>query len=151
MKVEIGNFPDVNDIHEDQFVSVHIDPWDTWNIDHTLAYIVLPMLKQLKATKHGSPIVDDEDVPHLPKRQWSSNESAQYDMFASEEQDHLFWSQYETRWNWIMDEMIYAFDCKANKEEVYMRFEDRDEMRKEQDRITNGFRLFGKYYEGLWD
>lgn len=151
MKVEIGNFPDVNDIHKDQFVSVHIDPWDTWNIDHTLAYIVLPMLKQLKETKHGSPIVDDEDVPHLPRMQRSSNESAQYDMFHTEEQDQLFWKQYEVRWDWVMDEMIYAFDCKVNKDDVFMRFDDQDEMRKEQDRIANGFRLFGKYYEGLWD
>jgi hypothetical protein len=50
-----------------------------------------------------------------------------------------------------MDEMIYAFDCKANKDEVYMRFDDREEIQKEQDRISNGFRLFGKYYENLWD
>jgi hypothetical protein len=49
--------------------------------------------------------------------------------------------------------MIYAFDCKANKDEVYMRFDtsDKESMDKEQNRISNGFRLFGKYYEGLWD
>jgi hypothetical protein len=28
---------------------------------------------------------------------------------------------------------------------------DWDGMKAEQTRITNGFRLFGKYYEGLWD
>ena len=45
---------------------VKIDYWDTWSMDHTLGHIALPMLKQLKATKHGSPFVDDEDVPeHL--------------------------------------------------------------------------------------
>jgi hypothetical protein len=32
-------------------------------MDHTLSHIVLPMLKQLKKDKHGSPLVDDEDVP----------------------------------------------------------------------------------------
>ena len=32
-------------------------------MDHTLANIILPMLKQLQATKHGSPMVDIEDVP----------------------------------------------------------------------------------------
>ena len=42
---------------------VKIDRWDTWGMDHTLAKIVLPMLKQLKDTKHGSAIVDLEDVP----------------------------------------------------------------------------------------
>ena len=28
---------------------------------------------------------------------------------------------------------------------------DMDGMKKYQERITNGFRLFGKYYENLWD
>jgi hypothetical protein len=28
---------------------------------------------------------------------------------------------------------------------------DWEGMKAEQARITNGFRLFGKYYEGLWD
>ena len=151
MKVEIGPYPSSGDIYKDQFISVHIDRWDTWNMDNTLAHIILPMLKQLKETRYGSPTIDDEDVPHLPKQLWASNEWAQIDMFASETQDELFWAQYEDRWNWVLGEMIYAFDCKANKDAVYMRFEDRDEMRKEQDRIANGFRLFGKYYEGLWD
>jgi len=32
-----------------------------------------------------------------------------------------------------------------------MRFEDKEEMKAEQERISNGFRLFGKYYESLWD
>ena len=52
-----------------------------------------------------------------------------------------------------MSEMIYAFDCKVNRDDVYMRFDtnDRDAMEKEQERISNGFKLFGKYYEALWD
>ena len=48
---------------------VKIDYWDTWSMDHTLSPIILPMLKQLKETKQGSPFVDDADVPeHL----WST-------------------------------------------------------------------------------
>jgi len=42
---------------------IHIDRWDTWSMDHTLAPVILPMLVQLKATKHGAPCVDLEDVP----------------------------------------------------------------------------------------
>ena len=38
-------------------VKVRIDEYDTWSMDHTLALIILPMLKQLKATKHGSPLL----------------------------------------------------------------------------------------------
>ena len=32
-------------------------------MDRTLAHIIIPMLKQLKETKHGSAMVDDEDLP----------------------------------------------------------------------------------------
>ena len=162
MKVKIGPFPKRRRYNNflykkfgyapDQKVSVHIDPWDTWNMDHTLAPIILPMLIQLRDTAHGSPMVDDEDVPHMDKLGLIRNERYQYDLFDSDEQDELFWDQYERRWDWVLNEMIYAFDCKVNKDEVYMRFTgDLDASRKEQDRISNGFRLFGKYYEGLWD
>ena len=44
-------------------ISVHIDNYDTWSIDDTLAHIIVPMLKQLKDTKHGVPHADMEDVP----------------------------------------------------------------------------------------
>ena len=38
-------------------IKVKIDPWDTWNMDHTLALIVLPMLRQLKEKQHGGVVV----------------------------------------------------------------------------------------------
>jgi len=127
-----------------QKVKVHIDRWDTWSMDHTLAPIILPMLKQLKAEKHGAPFVDLADVPkelHGKKLTKKQKESGEVD------------DKHFERWDWVLDEMIYAFDCKANKDVVYMRFgiEDRDGMKAEQERISNGFRLFGKYYENLWD
>jgi len=131
-----------------QKIKIHIDRWDTWSMDHTLAPIILPMLRQLKETKHGAPDVDLEDVPEglrpTNTEEWQKlyNETGDTD-------DKFF-----KRWDWVLDEMIYAFDCKANKDEVYMRFDtktERDAMDKEQERISNGFRLFGKYYENLWD
>jgi len=157
VKVHIGEYPRYRFYHKwfglpvEQKIKVSLDPWDTWNMDFTLAHIVLPMLKQLQATKQGSAVVDDEDVPHLPKKLLASNESMQYDLFASEEQDELSWAQYVERWQWVLEEMIYAFDCKVNKDEVYMWEMTREELEQEQKRISNGFRLFGKYYEGLWD
>jgi len=110
------NIEDYTDDGEDQVVEVQIDPWDTWNMDHTLAYIILPMLIQLKETKHGYP-------SELSLEDWDK----------------------------CLDEMIYSFDCKVNKDEVYMRLEEQEDIKEEQERISNGFRLFGKYYENLWD
>jgi len=126
-----------------QTEKIRIDPWDTWSMDHTLAPIILPMLKQLKETKHGAPNVDMDDVPENLRpteedlENYANNGTTDTKFFA--------------RWDWVLDEMIYAFDCKANKDDVIMRLEDIDEINAEQDRISNGFRLFGKYYESLWD
>ena len=126
-----------------QKVKVHIDKWDTWSMDHTLAHIVLPMLIQLKETKHGAPAVEFKDVPeelHPPEGQTSK-------LYTHGKTD----DNYYKRWDWVLDEMIYAFDCKANKDDVWVRLEGIEEIKKEQQRISNGFRLFGKYYENLWD
>ena len=141
MKVKIGPYTD----DSVRNINVVIDKYDTWNMDETLSYIVLPMLKQLKATKHGAPNVDWEDVPRELRP--SAEELRAYNK-NGETDVHFF-----DRWDYVLDEMIYAFDCKANKDDVYMRFDinDRKAMDKEQRRISNGFRLFGKYYESLWD
>ena len=62
-------------------IKIRIDPYDTWSVDHTLALIIVPMLKQLKARQHGAPNVDDEDVPEnlcsinaKPKEDWEVDE-----------------------------------------------------------------------------
>jgi len=173
-----------------QTTYIKIDYWDTWSMDHTLAMIVLPMLKQLRATKHGSPLVDLEDVPEhlrvIGHEDWSSQKQLQFDNQEQYEKDS--WEMTHRRWEWVLDEMIFAFECKmkdnwddefwsgewgeskfeetgeehfnelTNKmEKLYTmhntgnRTCDWEGRQKVQNRINNGFRLFGKYYEGLWD
>lgn len=141
MKIHIPDYDEIEQIGEE----IIIHSWDTWSMDYTLAKIVLPMLKQLKATKHGSPNVDNEDVPINLRA--TEEDVLKYKELGETDPDFF------KRWDWVLDEMIYAFDCKVNKEEVYVRFDikDRKGMEKEQERISNGFRLFGKYYESLWD
>lgn len=135
-------------------VKVHIDEYDTWNMDSTLAHIIHPMLVQLKETKHGSPHVDDEDVPENIRSTFAKPKENEWD---SDEFLH-------ERWDWVLDEMIWAF--KNINEEWEEEFHtppegkwsvenfgtiDIEGRQKVQDRMTNGFRLFGKYYQGLWD
>ena len=109
MKVFIGKCDDGNN----QQVDVHIDSWDTWSMDYTLAPIILPMLKQLKETKHGAPNVDPEDVPEKlrPTEEWKKA----YEGDGSTDPDFF------NRWDWVMDEMIWAFEqkCRDNWEENY--------------------------------
>jgi len=124
-------------INNDQKVSVRIDNFDTWSMDHTLAYIILPMLKQLKETKQGSPYVYPADVPKELRP--TKKELTAYKKTGKTD------SKIHDRWDWVMDEMIFAFESK-NSDAMIDYFDTAY-----QERISNGFKLFGKYYEGLWD
>jgi len=149
-------------------IQVHIDRWDTWSMDDTLAHIILPMLKQLKETKHGAPYVDLKDVPkelHGKKLTKKQKDNGELD------------DKHFERWDWVLDEMIFAFDSKVNddweeqfesgtSDMQWVKLEDGNHQlvkgpndtreydwegrKKYQERISNGFRLFGKYYESLW-
>ena len=140
---------------------VKIDRWDTWSMDYTLSFIIVPMLKQLKETKHGAPFVDDEDVPEELKSTSAPPKENDYDT----DENHF------KRWDWALNEMIWAFEqnLDTNSEEKFFDHAEWDEKEKDfgknlhkikidqpglkahQDRKANGFRLFGKYYSGLWD
>ena len=140
-----------------QKIKVKIDYWDTWSMDHTLAHIITPMLKQLNEVKHGAGFVDDEDVPEELKSTSAPPKENEYDT-----DDNHF-----KRWDYVLNEMIWAFEQKVKDdwEQQFYKFEDdpnsllgmkivwRDDEGRanHQKRMSNGFRLFGKYYEGLWD
>ena len=126
-------------------VNIRIDKWDTWSMDTTLAKIVHPMLVQLKATKHGYPIgIDLEDVPENLRFIDKRNDYDYYDqqsLFDYQECNPEHISIEEERWNWVLNEMIYAFSI----------LDDYENISTEHDRVENGCRLFGKYYRALWD
>jgi hypothetical protein len=164
-------------------IDIRIDPYDTWSMDNTLAHIILPMLKQLRDTKHGSPIVDDEDLPpHMRYSDPKVDENG-WDMGDN-------WVHY--KWEWVLNEMIWAFEQELNENwedhfrhgtpnfveipvpcvedgfKIYRHVDaskdcftleqtnpdywvDYEGMKRYNERIQNGFRLFGKYYQNLWD
>ena len=153
-------------------IKIKIDTWDSWSMDHTLALIALPMLKQLRVDKHSSSFVDDCDVPDEIKSMNAPRVTDEWDL------DDYF----HKRWDYVLDQMIFSFDSKVNDdweaqfrsgESDYVDVEldelfdgekiyssehgpnhtlvyDWDGMKKYQARIDNGFRLFGKYYQNLW-
>lgn len=150
---------------------IHIDHYDTWSMDHTLAPIILPMLKQLRDTKHGSPMVDLEDVPyHMQTTSTEDYDSQLTFEFYNDEELCKQNGSYDihARWAWVLDEMIWAFEqkCDDNWEDKYFgewieddtepfrgsfKSVDWEGRQAHQARMSNGFKLFGKYYEGLWD
>ena len=88
---------------------IKIDYWDTWSMDHTLSPIILPMLKQLKATKHGSQMVDLEDVPEHMRSYTTEDYDGQttFEFYAENiPEGH----DVHSRWEWVLDEMIFAFE-----------------------------------------
>ena len=156
------------DLVHPQINYVKLDRWDTWSMDHTLADIILPMLKQLKETKHGAPFTDDADVPEYLRSHMAQPKENEWDT------DSLHFM----RWDWILAEMIWAFEQKVS-DDAESQFFDHSAYEKDKvpvkdwladmenrvnktkydqagheawlKRKANGFRLFGKYYENLWD
>jgi hypothetical protein len=147
---------------------VKIDRYDTWSMDHTLGDIILPMLKQLQATKHGAPHVDDEDVPEYLRSTMAQPKENEWDT------DSLWFM----RWDWVLAEEIWAFEqlCKDDAEGQFFDHSayesskrgtnewlddmtnavskvkyDKEGHRVWSDRMQNGFRLFGKYFRAHWD
>jgi hypothetical protein len=154
-------------------IEVHVDGYDVWNADHTLALIIVPVLKKLKEQKQGSPHVDDRDVPANLRR------SAAPPLTKEEKNTGHTDELWEARWNWVLDEMIWTFEQHADPDWEYQyhsgdtdwvldkveesgltelkhgpnhtfKVDDKG-MKRHRARMSNGRRLFAKYYESLWD
>lgn len=145
-------------------IKVRVDYYDVWGADHTLALIILPVLKRLKEVKHGSPFVDLTDVPE----ELHPTEAAGPDNGYTDSTVH-------ERWEWVLNEMIWAFEqivnddntdqfydhtdadayTKANPDDFMGSMDklkvDREGLNAHNERIKRGTTLFGKYYQGLWD
>ena len=154
----------VLDFIHPRFNYVKIDFWDTWSMDHSLAYIIHPMLVQLQKDKHGAPYTEDDDVPEYLRSYMAQPKENEWDT------DSLHFM----RWDWILSEMIWSFEQQL-KDDDEAEFFDHSEcgdekfpwnkdgqyvskikMNKEgleahQKRKANGFKLFGRYYQALWD
>jgi len=158
-------------------IRIHIDNYDVWSMDHTLALIIVPMLKKLKEQKKGRPHVDNEDVP---ESMWSTQADIDRMNFGGETD-----SNWEARWDWVLNEMIWTFEQHAMEDDseqfhhnsdnldiIYTEpdaegyqqltfgpkdpskpkhFYDREAHVKHEERKANGRRLFAKYYPALWD
>jgi hypothetical protein len=122
------------------------------------------MLKQLHETKHGAPNVDDDDVPLSLKSTSAPEKANEWDT-----DDNHF-----RRWDYVLDEMIWAFEQKVRDDDESQFFDhsecgdvkdflknpdeelgksrvDWTGLKRHNERKANGFRLFGKYYQNLWD
>lgn len=153
-------------------IKIHIDNYDIWGADHTLAMIIHPMLLKIRESKHGAPKVDDDDVPEELRSTSAPPVENEWDT-----DDNWF-----KRWDYVLDEMIHTFECAADEEwegqfhsgkidwqfvETDRKYDgdktytmepgpnhthvfDKEAYDKAMKRRENGLRLFGKYYHSLW-
>tara|TARA_B100000131_G_scaffold225221_1_gene216835 strand:+ start:93 stop:482 length:390 start_codon:yes stop_codon:yes gene_type:complete len=114
--------------------TIHIDDYDCWSLDYTLARIIHPALIRLKETKHGYPeLWEDGMVTH---HNW--DRQLHFDFIDEDiESNYLI-----DKWNGILDKMIYSFG-KIMEDDYF----DNEEWEK----IQEGLDLFAKHYTSLWD
>ena len=178
MKINIQKYPKKS---IDRKVSIEIEHFDTWSLDHTLAMIILPALIQLKDTKQGIP----GDFSEVGGEEYSEQDS--FD-FYKESYNEAF-DQRCKEWEEILDKMIWSFQqiafdeydklyhhgephydfVESNRlfpnpvtgkmEKTYQMVDknpnehwyDHVGHKLHEERIQEGLELFGKYYRALWD
>jgi len=103
MKVNIGKYVKRRNSRK---IKIQIDPWDTWNLDNTLARIIYPALLQLKAEKHGVP---GQFVDEVGGEDYASQDS--FDFYKETHKEA--WDQAALKWDEVLDKMIWSFQQLA--------------------------------------
>lgn len=169
MKIQIRNYLKKGP----QRIDIKIDPYDTWNLDATLAKIIYPMLVQLRDNMHGVP----NDFANVGGEDHSLQQA--FD-FYTETVDDSF-KQGVEKWKDCIDKMIWSFnqiayhdydslyhhgipnydwqpDNSSGKKMFKLVDRNPDEHwydyvghQLHEEKIQEGLNLFAKYYRNLWD
>jgi len=177
MKINIGPYPNGN---KKRKIDVQIDKYDTYSMDNTLALIILPMLVQLRNTKHGIP----HEFAEVGGEDYNQQDS--FDFYKETYNDSF--EKGCDRWDEVLDKMIWSFtqiidddydtvyhhgevefEWKDSEEKIRNPLTGKDESLKEmvntnknhwydyvghkthEARIQEGLELFGKHFRSLWD
>jgi len=148
-------------------VIVKLDQYDTWSVYSTLSYIIVPLLKQLKKEQHGYPSEFCDEQEYSPQHSFVG------EGFQLEEDSGA------KEWDKVLDKMIWAFEQTIDdgwESQYYTgefdyRWEDTSDedlselvkgpnhtsvcdhvgLKKHHEQMQEGFDLFGKHYQSLWD
>lgn len=124
---------------------VIVDPYDHWNADHTLALVILPVLKQYRAHAQSFNLIDNADAPP-----WLRDPHG----WTNEDGWH---ANAEPRYTWALDYMIWSFEQVVDQDSDAWIWEDyAPESHRKAHAVFNqhidfGLYLFGKYFRSLWD
>lgn len=134
----------VNNYYENARVNVKIHDYDLWNLDSTLARIIVPALIAFKDAGNLIEVeLDDVPgylVPNIPMK----NAYSEWDVL------------YKARSRWALNEMIWAFSS-TNADDLDLPYHDEKHRfdvelyEAHYKRVLHGRALFAKYYDFLWD
>lgn len=179
MKVNISKWP--KNSTKERKIDIDIKEYDVWNLDRSLALIILPSLILLKASKQGVP----QEFATVGGEDWDRQLS--FDFYAETTQECFDIAIKD--WDEVLEKIIWSFQQLAleDYEDKYQHgsfehywqptgtqvfnpltgqmedtfsLEDIDPdkhwfdnvgLRMHNDRIQEGLELFGKYYRNLWD
>ena len=177
MKVNLGTYKKDGG----RRIDVQIDRFDTFSLDHTLAYIILPALIQLKNTKMGVPaeFADVLGADYDMQDSFDFYKDSHNDAFDErckrweETLDKMIWSfqqivfddyeqQYhhgKAEYDWVKTDQQFTNPVNNKVEDTFQMIDknptehwtDYEGMRVHEERIQEGLELFGKYYRHLWD
>ena len=143
MKVKIGTYP--KNHKKERKISVQIDGWDTWSLDHTLALIIHPALLEFKKDLSGHPAT-------LTEEEW--NDILDKMIFS-------FGALLNTDWeDQFSSGNIEFVRTPLNDGSGMVKIErgpndtsafDMEGWTAYSDRIDEGLLLFGKHFRSLWN
>jgi len=173
MKINIGPYPDNE--HDDRVIEITIDEYDCYDLDVTLAMVILEGLKKFKAeSRLGYPAQLYDETSF-------GDENGQLS-FSGEGFDISDKAQYEymmNYWDSILDKMIWSFEqiIDPNSTDSFFKQKPKfntytvDDMLVHEPeihelghtsidmaglaahnkRVNEGLLLFAKYFQSLWD
>lgn len=110
-------------------IEVKIDNYDVWSADHTMALVILPILKMFREDMYGVP-----------------------GDFIAGESDEEF-QQGKTAWELTVDKMIFSFQSIVNDNILDFDLttpEGKAAYFDHEAKVQEGLELFGKYFRNLW-
>lgn len=130
-------------------IKVHIDNYDTWNADQTLAIVIVSVLKDIRKgldVTGGFPIIEDADVP--------DNLKMPEGVSPFEADELLLLSRY----SYVLDRMIEGFEITADTDKFWLGVPPDEEetaidkfMEDQESKQKEALRLFAKYFRHLWN
>lgn len=149
MKVKIGPFPKDND--DIRKINIKFHKYDIWNLDHTLALIIVAGLKKFKENSHSTP------GEFIFAAGGDECYDSQFSFDFYKETNEWATKLKKNEWTKTLDKMIWAFE-QHSEESLEDNFYDEKtgklnvlEYEEYLEKIKFGLNLFSKYFGSLWD